>query len=77
MYVPPIKIAPPPLPKKQKPKKPPPRAPPGFDEPLINPDDDDEILCDCGWILWPGQSCKETKGKAGFPCWDSCCHGQA
>ena len=46
------------------------RSPPPH---LPVPDDDDEILCDCGWTRWPGQSCEETRGKAGFPCWPECC----
>ena len=58
--------SPPPL------KRPPrsPRAPP---MPPPMPEDDDEILCDCGWTRYPGQSCKETRGRDGFPCWQDCC----
>jgi len=59
--LPPGVRAPPPLPL-------PPRRPP----PLIH-DDDDEILCDCAWVAVPGQSCRETNGNAGFPCWAHCC----
>ena len=36
-------------------------------------DDDDEILCDCRWTRWPGQSCDETSGNPNFPCWPHCC----
>jgi hypothetical protein len=41
--------------------------------PFTPPDDDDEILCDCAWTRWPGQSCDETRGRSGFPCWRDCC----
>ena len=41
--------------------------------PIHRDDDDDEILCDCAWTKWPGQSCDETLGRPGFPCWRSCC----
>ena len=37
------------------------------------PEDDDEILCDCGWTSYAGQSCSESRGKEGFPCWSDCC----
>ena len=37
------------------------------------PEDDDEILCDCGWTNYAGQSCAESRGKEGFPCWFACC----
>lgn len=37
------------------------------------PEDDDEILCDCGWTNYAGQSCPESRGKEGFPCWSECC----
>ena len=36
-------------------------------------EDDDEILCDCGWTNYAGQSCAESRGKEGFPCWFACC----
>ena len=45
----------------------PPRPPPPED------DLDDEILCDCAWTSVAGQSCHETDGKGGFPCWSTCC----
>ena len=46
----------------------PPRPPPPEDD-----HDDDEILCDCTWTSVAGQSCRETDGKEGFPCWPACC----
>ena len=46
---------------------------PGAPGAPLRPDDDDEILCDCGWTRVPGQSCKETRQKSGFPCWKDCC----
>jgi hypothetical protein len=59
----------------RSPRAPPARAPsataPTWTAPT--PDDDDEILCDCGWTRWPGQSCEETRSATGFPCWKDCC----
>jgi len=49
-----------------------PRAPP-MPPPVPEDDDDHEILCDCAWTRYPGQSCKETRGRDGFPCWQDCC----
>ena len=47
------------------------RAPPI--PPTPPDDDDDEILCDCGWTKVPGQACADTKGKPNFACWGDCC----
>ena len=59
----------------RSPRAPPPlphwRRPPPLPQHVV--EDDDEILCDCAWTRWPGQSCAETKGKDGFPCWRDCC----
>ena len=35
--------------------------------------DGHELLCDCGWTNYAGQSCAESRGKEGFPCWFACC----
>lgn len=51
-----------------------PRPPPSRLSPRPPPpEDDDEILCDCGWTNYAGQSCAESRGKEGFPCWSACC----
>lgn len=53
------------------------RAPPPVTRAPAAPHDDDdhELLCDCGWTRWPGQSCRETRSKPGFACWHHCCQG--
>ena len=62
------------------PRRLPVRAPPSLPRrpKAPHPDDDDEILCDCGWTRWPGQSCRQTQkthmATGAFPCWDHCCH---
>lgn len=59
-----------------------PRSPAGLPpspaaRPHLPPDDDDhEILCDCAWTRYPSQSCEETRGASGFPCWDHCCSAE-
>ena len=70
--LPPAPATCPPAPPPSKgPRKAPPRHP---RQPLTPPhDDDDEILCDCAWTRYEGQSCTATRDKSGFPCWDDCC----
>ena len=70
------RFAPPPRAQtRDSPRLPPsPRMPPPLPAPTLPPDDDDdEILCDCGWTRVEGQSCVETAGKEGFACWSDCC----
>ena len=62
------------LPPKPSPSPSPVYAAPPYNAPLSPaPDDDDEILCDCAWTRYKGQSCSATRGRENFPCWTYCC----